>query len=118
MVLAATLRWDGHNVPVRIANLSPNGALVFADRVPPQDKDITLISSNFEIRGWIAWAGASHAGINFDDPIDVSDLMPKARRGPGMVVKDERGRDFRRPGFRGNQLTAEERRVLEEWKRR
>ncbi|MBW0006913.1 MAG: hypothetical protein JO335_04275 [Sphingomonas sp.] len=112
------MKWDSLNVPVRIANLSTHGALVFGSRLPSQDQEVVLICGTVRIGGWIAWAGTSHAGINFDAPINLSDVLPKARTGTGAIVKDERVQDFRRPGFRGNQLSAEEQRLLEKWKRR
>ena len=117
VVLAATMKWDGLSTSVRIANLSPNGALVFTTKVPPQDKEVALRSGTFEIRGWVAWVGECHAGINFDTPIKLSDVLPQTRTGAAMIVRDERTKDFRRPGLRGNQLSPDEQRMLEEWKR-
>jgi len=33
------------------------------------------------------------------------------------IIKDTRELDFRRPGFKGNQMTDEERKIVEEWNR-
>jgi hypothetical protein len=61
--------------------------------------------------------GTQHAGLAFDQAINPSDVLPKRAATATLIVKDERELDFRRPGFRGNQLTPEEQALLAEWKR-
>lgn len=116
VLLSGTLENDGRFTPVRIANLSANGALVFGVASIDVDSEVTLVCAGQRMRGWIAWSGESHAGINFDEPIDPNAVLPKRHQGGEMIVKDGRDLDFRRPGFKGNQLTAEERSILERWK--
>lgn len=118
VLLAATLETQTSlPQPVRVANLSASGALIFAAAPPLQDQKIVLVCGTSKIPGHIAWTGDQHAGIAFDAEIDPNDVLPRRAQTTTMVVKDEREADFRRPGFRGNQLSAEERQMLEEWRR-
>ena len=102
---------------VRIANLSASGALIFGQALPLEDAAVVLVCGTKKIPGHVAWAGEHHAGIAFDTEIDPSEILPKRLHSPTMILKDEREPDFRRPGFRGDQLSAEERQMLEEWRR-
>ena len=118
VLLAASLETE-RSPPqsVRIANLSASGALIFGEALPVQDTRIVLVCGIRKIPGHVAWAGEHHAGIAFDNEIDPSEILPKRIQSPLMIIRDERETDFRRPGFRGDQLSAEERQMLEEWKR-
>lgn len=116
VLLAATIECDGARLPVRVVNLSAHGALVQGDAVPGQDQAVTFRCSGLEAAGWMAWVKPPFAGINFDAPVQP----PALAQGAGtaaMVTKDTRRRDFRRPGFRGNQMSAEEREIVEQWAR-
>jgi len=118
VLLAASLETE-RSPPksVRIANLSASGALIFGKALPLLDARIVLVCGIRKIPGHVAWAGDHHAGIAFDTEIDPSEILPKRVQSPPMIIRDERETDFRRPGFRGDQLSAEERQMLEEWKR-
>jgi hypothetical protein len=117
-MLAATLKADtSYPQSIRIANISATGALLFGALLPMEGDCATLVCGKLEISGRVAWRGKQHAGFAFDVLIDPSAVMPKRMDTATCIVKDEREIDFRRPGFRGNQLSPEERQMLEEWRR-
>ena len=118
VLLSAMLETStGSSCSVRVANLSSTGALVFGDSLPLQNELITLICGPKKaIPGRVAWVGSQHAGLAFDYAIAPGDVLPKRTATATLIVKDQRKLDFRRPGFRGNQLTADEQALLAEWK--
>jgi hypothetical protein len=118
VLLSAVLEYNGARIPVRVINLSANGALVACDAPPPEDTRVKFRTGRRSAEGWTAWVRPPHAGINFDEPIEPANFLPKRLGTADLITRDTRDLDFRRPGFRGNQLTAEERQIVEEWKRK
>jgi hypothetical protein len=117
VLMKASIECQGIRIPVRVVNLSAHGALVLGDDMPAEDAPVTFRCSGLVTKGWMAWSQSPQGGINFDAPIKPNAALPNNRGGADLIVKDTRKLDFRRPGFRGNQLTEEEREILEEWKR-
>ncbi|MFL9842041.1 PilZ domain-containing protein [Sphingomonas sp. ST-64] len=71
LFLAATLRIDGTDVPVRVRNLSPGGLMAeYAARVT----NGTPVEINVRGIGWtpgrIAWSAEGRIGVAFDREID------------------------------------------------
>lgn len=117
VVLVGMIECGNALLSVRIANLSAHGALVTGDGLPGRDTDVIVRCKGLRIRSRVAWTQAPHAGIQFDHPIRPEDLLPNAPGRPPMIIRDTRELNFRRPGFRGNQMTEEERKLVEEWTR-
>jgi len=117
VILTATVESGGVHTPVRIGNLSAHGAMIIADRLPPLEALVTFHCNGIAVQAWVAWIDAGRAGIQFADPIDPDMLTKRPAIRQPTIVKDRRDVDFRRPGFRGNQMTEEERKIVEEWNR-
>lgn len=116
VLLTATIVDGGRSIPVRVGNLSAHGALVIGKGLPARDAVVTFRCNEAEVAGIVSWAESGRAGIEFDQPIDLSEL---ARKAPPVIetVKDRREVSYRRPGFRGNQLSEEEQRIVEQFRR-
>jgi hypothetical protein len=67
--------------PVRIRNLSPNGALVEATSLPPVGSAVCLMRGDLSARGTLAWVGGNHAGISFSGAIEVAAWVKRAGHG-------------------------------------
>lgn len=117
VLLAAMIECDGRQLPVRVINLSAHGALVHGDELPDSDEEVTFRCSEVTAKGWMAWVQPPLAGINFDEPIQPDGTWIKPQSGAHMVTPDTRKLDFRRPGFRGNQMSDEEREIVAKWLR-
>ena len=117
VILTATLEAGGASFPVRLSNLSEHGALAVGDGLPAGDTPAILRCHGIVIGCWIAWSRAGRAGIQFEHPVSPETLTQREAAPPSMIVKDTREIDFRRPGFHGNQMTDEERKIVEEWNR-
>jgi len=116
VLLIGAIESSKARVPVRISNLSAHGVLVIGNALPSADTPVVFRCNGLAVEGWVAWAYPPHAGIQFCKPIRSDRLLRKESVTLGAIVSDSRKPDFRRPGFRGNQLTPEEREILEEWK--
>jgi len=60
----------------RVRNLSPTGALVEAQGLPPAGTAIMLRRGLLEASGKVAWSGAGRAGLSFAAPVTVSAWLP------------------------------------------
>ena len=118
VILAATLEHRGARIPVRVSNLSEHGALVVGDGLPKGETQIVFHCNGANVQSWVAWSRDGRAGIEFGIPVPPDALIQKGEAVPRVaIIKDTRELDFRRPGFRGNQMTDEERKIVEEWNR-
>lgn len=110
VLLAATIEVSGMSVPVKLRNLSEQGALVQAERLPVEGSEVLFRRNELSVPGRVAWVDGQYAGVAFAVALQPQDVMrnipqPKARVQP----------DHRRPGFNPRTLTQQEQRLLESW---
>ena len=115
--VAATIECGNARFPVRVINLSIHGVLVAGEATSPDEEAVTLRCGGLKAAGWIARVRPQHIAINFEAPIKPRTVARKMDGGSDLITRDTRKLDFRRPGFRGNQMTAEERQIVEAWQR-
>ena len=116
VLLTAVLDHGRKRIPVRIRNVSEHGALVIGRGLPPGDTAVTFHCNGLTVESFVAWSTAGQAGIQFETPIDPATLTERPSP-PAAIVKAAGNADFRRPGFRGNQLSIGERRIVADWHR-
>ena len=107
--MSASLELSGTSVPVKLRNLSAEGALVEGDKLPVEGSSIMIRKGDLSMPGRVAWVNGLQAGVKFAQKLNPEQLLrhiptPKPRVTP----------DFRRTGLKGT-LTAEERRYGETW---
>lgn len=76
ILLVATLYFDHRIVPVRVRNLSPQGALLEGVSLPPPGKAVVLRRGKLEAAGRVVRSTAGKAGMQFDHPIYVHAWLP------------------------------------------
>ena len=76
LFLVATLYAGSASMAARVRNLSPTGALVEAQGLPPAGTAIMLRRGLLEASGKVAWSGAGRAGLSFAAPVTVSAWLP------------------------------------------
>ena len=109
VLLTASLELSGASTPVRMRNLSSNGALVEGDFLPVEGSELLFRKGDLAIKGRVVWTSDRYAGIAFARPLEPDQMMrhippPRARIKPR----------FHRPGLR-TPLTAEEQRYADQW---
>ena len=109
VLLAATLEVGGTSLPVKLRNLSSEGALVQAARLPQTGDAVVFCRNDLAIPSRVAWVDGAHAGIAFAQPLKPEEVLrnvPSPR--PPVAIS------HRRPGFKV-QLSEQEKRMLERW---
>lgn len=110
VLMAASLELSGTSLPVKLRNLSSEGALVEGDKLPVEGAAIVFRKGELSVPGRVAWAKTRHAGISFSQQLDAEQVLrhvpaPRPRVHP----------EFRRPGLKAQSLTEEERRFGDLW---
>lgn len=108
--LTATLEGIGTTVPVKLRNLSAEGALVEGKELPIEGSQVTFHRNELDVKGRVVWTAGNHAGIAFDTQLKAEEVLrhvPQPR--PKMLPA------FRRPGLACRELKPEERRLIESW---
>jgi hypothetical protein len=112
--LAATLAVDGQRSTVRILDLSEHGALVRGSLLPAEETEVSLEYRQTTKQGWVVWKRQDFAGVHFHG-LPSQGPKKSSLSTSDMIVKDTREVDYKRPGFRGDLLSSEEKRLLREW---
>ena len=110
VLLAATIEVAGTPVPVKLRNLSDEGALIEGDRLPLEGCTTYFGRNELRVKSKVVWVQGRFAGVAFDErlkPEQVLRNVPKPRAKPQP--------DFKRPGLACRPLSKYERRMLEQW---
>ena len=108
--LAATIEVAGAAAPVKLRNLSEEGALVEGDRLPPEGASTFFERKDLRVESRVIWVQGRYAGVAFNQPLKPEEVLRNVPK-PRPTIKA----DFRRPGLACRPLSAEERRMVELW---
>jgi len=110
VLLAASIELSGAVVPVKLRNLSTEGALIEGDSLPVAGAEVLFRRNELSVNSRVAWVHENHAGVAFKSPIPQEDVLrniPKPRYRAPL--------NFRRPALAVRALSADERRLAESW---
>ena len=110
VLLTATVEVAGEMLPVKLRNLSAEGALVEAKLLPAADSAIVFHRNDLSVRGKVAWVSGNHAGIAFNRNLEPEQVL---RHVPPPRAKAQQ--EFRRPGFNVKDFSPEQRKLIERW---
>jgi hypothetical protein len=94
VLMSASLELSGTSVPVKLRNLSADGALVQGEKLPVEGASILFRKGDLSMAGTVAWVKGRQAGVSFATKLDPEQLLrhvpvPRPRVTP----------TFRRPGL-------------------
>jgi hypothetical protein len=94
VLMSASLELSGASLPVKLRNLSADGALVEGDKLPVEGASLMFRKGDLSMAGVVAWVKGRQAGINFEQKLNPEQLLrhvpaPRPRVAPS----------FRRPGL-------------------
>jgi len=113
VLLAATIELGGAEHQVKLRNLSSEGALIEGAGDLPEYDSITFCRKDLRVRARIAWVHGKHAGIAFDKPLEPAEVLRHVpRRESAKPLPSEL---FTRPALTRHQLSATERRWIQDW---
>ena len=95
VLMSASLELSGTSLPVKLRNLSADGALVEGDKLPVEGASVLFRKGDLSMAGCVAWTKGRQAGVSFAQNLNPEQLMrhvptPRARVAPS----------FRRPGLK------------------
>jgi hypothetical protein len=93
--MSASLELSGTSLPVKLRNLSADGALVEGDKLPVEGASILFRKGDLSMVGNVAWVKGRQAGVSFAQKLDPEQLLrhipaPRPRVTP----------TFKRPGLK------------------
>ena len=110
VLLAASVEVAGVVTPVKLRNLSEEGALVEGDRLPLEGSTTFFERNDLRVKSRVAWVHGKLAGLAFARPLQREQVL---RNVPSPRPKHQP--EFRRPGLACRPLTSEERKLVERW---
>ena len=75
LFLAAVMQAGVEQVPVKVRNMSLNGALVDSPVAPLAGTEIHLIRGSLIASGKVAWSSAGRCGLRFSSEISINDWL-------------------------------------------
>lgn len=114
VLIAAKVRTAADVVDVRLRNLSRNGALLEADKLPDVGSEVTFERGDTVVSARVAWAEGGRFGIEFLHPIEESEVLVHIGRPSGFRAPVP-SPVVRRTGFRGGSLSPAEREMAAAW---
>jgi hypothetical protein len=111
VLLAATVEVAGRAVPVKLRNLSEQGALIEGEQLPLEGSTTFFERNDLRLRSRVVWVHGRYAGVAFDSPLKPEQVL---RNVPKPKRPTQNG-DFRRPGLACRPLSDYERKMLERW---
>jgi PilZ domain len=89
VLMSASLELSGTSLPVKLRNLSAEGALVEGDMLPVEGASILFRKGDLSMVGTVAWVKGRQAGVSFAQKLDPEQLLrhvpaPRPRVAPAV----------------------------------
>jgi len=94
VLMSASLELSGTSLPVKLRNLSAEGALVVGEKLPIEGAAILFRKGDLSMAGQVAWVKGRQAGINFEHKLNPDQLLRHVPAPRPRVASN-----FRRPGL-------------------
>ncbi len=111
VLLSATVEIAGRPVPVKLRNLSEEGALIEGDELPLEGASTCFERNELKLKSRIVWVQGRYAGVAFDQALKPEQVLRNVPTPKPRAHLTE----FRRPGLACRPLSDYERRMLERW---
>jgi hypothetical protein len=108
--LAAAVEIAGVAQPVKLRNLSEEGALIEGERLPLEGTTTFFERNELRLKSRVIWVQGRYAGIAFARTLRQEEVLRHVPQ-PRQVAQG----DFRRPGLACRPLTQHERKMIEKW---
>ncbi len=108
--LAAAVEIAGVPQPVKLRNLSEEGALIEGERLPLEGTTTFFERNELRLKSRVIWVQGRYAGIAFARTLRQEEVLRHVPQ-PRQVAQG----DFRRPGLACRPLTQHERKMIEKW---
>ncbi len=110
MLLAASVETTAGTIPVKLRNLSEQGALIVGAGLPPEGSEVTFCRNDLRVLGRIAWVDGSNAGLAFLLPLEPRVVLRNIPR-----PRPPRVPAYRRPGLTSPPPSPAEKALAASW---
>ena len=110
VLMTASIEFSGSSLPVKLRNLSTDGALIEGSSIPVEGSVVLFRKAELSLSGRIAWVEGSRAGIAFAELLSPDLVLRHIPTPRARVVPD-----FRRPGLAATRLSSSDRKFGEEF---
>lgn len=110
VLMSASIELSGMSLPVKLRNLSNEGALIEGENLPVEGSEVIFRKAELTLKGRIAWVEGKRAGVAFAELLSPDAVMRHIPL-PRPRVK----LDFRRPPLVSRPLNDSERKIGEQW---
>jgi hypothetical protein len=108
VLMSASIELSGTSVPVKLRNLSADGALIEGDNLPVEGSELVFRKAELSLDGRVAWVHGKRAGIAF-----AQVLCPEAVLRHVPMPRPRVQAEFKRPGLHVRSISESERRGTE-----
>jgi hypothetical protein len=108
--LEASVEVAGTPEPVKLRNLSEEGALIEGERLPLEGTTTFFQRKELRLKSRVVWVQGRFAGVAFARALKAEEVLRNVPK-PRQQIQA----DFRRPGLACRPLTPEERQMVEKW---
>ena len=106
VLMAAMIELSGQSLPVKLRNLSSDGALVEGEHLPIEGAEIVFKRKELSLAGRVVWTKNGRAGLSFYETLSPEAVLRHVPTPQPRMVQE-----FRRPGLTSRPLTPDERRA-------
>lgn len=110
VLMAASIELSGRSLPVKLRNLSSDGALIEGDCLPIEGAEVLFRRQELAMPARIVWNRGGRAGLEFRTQLAPETVLRHVPTPQPRV----RVQEFRRPGL-SPRLSAGERKLGEQW---
>jgi hypothetical protein len=110
VLMAAALELSGTSLPVKLRNLSEDGALVEGDKLPIEGAELVFRRQELSVHAKVVWVRGGRCGLSFKEKLAPETVLRHVPTPRPRVLPD-----FRRPGLAPRSLNEEEIRAAAEW---
>ncbi|HVF83460.1 MAG TPA: PilZ domain-containing protein [Sphingomicrobium sp.] len=110
VLMAAALELSGASLPVKLRNLSADGALVEGDKLPVEGAEIVFRRQELSVAAKVVWVRTGRCGLSFKESLAPETVLRHIPTPRPRVLPE-----FRRPGLAARSLSSEERRAAADW---
>jgi hypothetical protein len=110
VLMAAALEFGGASLPVRLRNLSAEGALVEGEDLPVEGASVVFRRQELCVAAKVVWMRDGRAGLCFDERLSPEIVLRHVPTPRPRVLPE-----FRRPGLSSRVLTEQERWQAAQW---
>lgn len=108
--MAAALELSGSSLPVKLRNLSADGALVEGEDLPVEGAEVMFRRQELSQPAKVVWVRGGRAGLQFKEQLSPETVLRHVPTPRPRVLPE-----FRRPGLTSSQLTPAERKRAAAW---